>query len=218
MIEQEIFKKCTFNKELLNKYGFKNNVYKTTILDNKFKVVITIKDTIVGRVYDTSFDDYEYTAFRIEDNIGSFANAVKEAYIDLLNDIKHKCCKESLFIYSQTNEIVNQVKEKYGDYPIFKWDDNECAVLENSINHKWYGLITPLNKNKLDNKTNKIIEILNIKLDPKEIEELLKKEGFYKAWHMNKKYWITIILDNTLSTNEIMNLIDKSYNLVKPKK
>ncbi len=218
MIEQEIFKKCTFNKELLTKYGFKNNVYKTTILDNKFKVVITIKDTIEGRVYDTSFDDYEYTAFRIEDNIGSFANTVKEAYIDLLNDIKHKCCKETLFIYSQTNDIVNQVKEKYGDYPIFKWDDNECGVLENSINHKWYGLITPLNKNKLDNKTNKTIEILNIKLDPKEIEELLKKEGFYKAWHMNKKYWITIILDNTLSTNEIMNLIDKSYNLVKPKK
>ncbi len=218
MIEQEIFKKCTFNKELLTKYGFKNNVYKTTILDNKFKVVITIKDTIEGRVYDTSFDDYEYTAFRIEDNIGSFANTVKEAYIDLLNDIKHKCCKETLFIYSQTNDIVNQVKEKYGDYPIFKWDDNECGVLENSTNHKWYGLITPLNKNKLDNKTNKTIEILNIKLDPKEIEELLKKEGFYKAWHMNKKYWITIILDNTLSTKEIMSLIDKSYNLVKPKK
>jgi predicted DNA-binding protein (MmcQ/YjbR family) len=218
MIEQEIFKKCTFNKELLTKYGFKNNVYKTTILDNKFKVVITIKDTIEGRVYDTSFDDYEYTSFRIEDNIGSFANTVKEAYIDLLNDIKHKCCKETLFIYSQTNDIVNKVKEKYGDYPIFKWDDNECGVLENSINHKWYGLITPINKNKLDNKTNKTIEILNIKLDPKEIEELLKKEGFYKAWHMNKKYWITIILDNTLSTKEIMSLIDKSYNLVKPKK
>ena len=217
MIEQEIFKKCTFNNELLLKYGFKDNTYQTNI--ETFKVIITIKDNILeGKLYDTSFDDYEYTAFRIEDNIGSFANHIKEEYIKLLNDIKNKCCTETLFIYNQTNEIVNNIKAKYGDYPIYKWEDNESTVFENSTNHKWYGLIMPISKSKLDNKTNKIVEVINIKLDPNEILELLKRKGFYKAYHMNKKYWITIILDNTLSTEEIMNLIDKSYNLVKPKK
>ncbi len=222
MIEQDIFKKCTFNNNSLKKYGFKKEgntyIFKTIILNN-FNVIIKIENNILtGKLYDTSFDDYEYTAFRREDSIGSFAGKVKDEYISLLEDIKDKCCSETLFIFNQTNEIVKLIKDKYGDKPLFKWDDNECGVLENSTNHKWYGLITPLNKSKLDKKYNEQIEILNIKLDPKEIEELVKQEGFYKAWHMNKTYWITIVLDNTISTKEIMNLIDKSYNLVKPKK
>jgi predicted DNA-binding protein (MmcQ/YjbR family) len=70
-----------------------------------------------------------------------------------------------------------------------------------------------INKNKLDKLCeSKIIEIINVKLDEDMIEELLKKDGFYPAYHMNKKYWISIILDNTLSDKEIQKYILLSYN------
>ena len=72
-----------------------------------------------------------------------------------------------------------------------------------------------VNKNKLDNKTNKEVEVLNVKLNPSEIEELLQREGYYKAYHMNGKYWISIALDDTLDDKEIINLIDKSFILTK---
>ena len=45
-----------------------------------------------------------------------------------------------------------------------------------------------------------------------EFKNLLKQDGFYPAYHMNKKNWITVILDNTISDEKIMNLIDKSYS------
>ena len=58
---------------------------------------------------------------------------------------------------------------------------------------------------------NEDIEIINIKLDENKIVKLLNRKGFYKAYHMNKKYWITINLDDTISDEEIMNYIEESY-------
>ena len=46
------------------------------------------------------------------------------------------------------------------------------------------------------------------------IKELIKNNGFYKAYHMNKKSWISVILDNTLDNEIIYSLIDQSYNNV----
>ena len=56
---------------------------------------------------------------------------------------------------------------------------------------------------------------MNVKLDKDKIQELLKKDGYYPAWHMNKKSWITITLDEVISDDEIMNLIKESYSYTK---
>ena len=68
-----------------------------------------------------------------------------------------------------------------------------------------------LDLSKLDNNSGEV-EIINVKLDENKIQKLLKQKGFYKAYHMNKKSWITIILDDTLSDKYIMDLIDESYS------
>ena len=70
---------------------------------------------------------------------------------------------------------------------------------------------------KIDKGTGEV-ELLNIKLDEDKILQLVKKEGFYKAYHMNKKSWISIILNDTLNNKEIFELIDESYNLINDKK
>ena len=48
----------------------------------------------------------------------------------------------------------------------------------------------------------------------KQIENYLSKIGYYEAYHMNKKKWISIILDDTLKDEEIISLLDKSYDIV----
>ena len=67
-----------------------------------------------------------------------------------------------------------------------------------------------INKAKLKDGIGQV-EIINLKLDPEEILNLLKKQGYYKAYHMNKKSWITVILDDTLKDKEVEELIDQSY-------
>ena len=59
------------------------------------------------------------------------------------------------------------------------------------------------------------IDIINLKLDEAEIGVLVKKEGFYPAYHMNKKSWLTIAFDETLLDGEIMEFVEKSYKNVK---
>ena len=69
-----------------------------------------------------------------------------------------------------------------------------------------------INFNKIDNDKKEEIEIVNIKLDEEKILNLLKQDGFYKAWHMNKKYWITIVLNDTIDDKLLFELVDESYN------
>ena len=70
------------------------------------------------------------------------------------------------------------------------------------------------NKINKTSKEDKIVEIINVKINPSCLDELLNINGIYEAYHMNKKNWVTIILDNTLDDNLVFNLIDNSYNLV----
>ena len=73
-------------------------------------------------------------------------------------------------------------------------------------------------KSKIEDKASGLVEVMNIKLDPSEIDELVKEDGFYRAYHMNKKYWITIILDGTVPTERIMELIEESHSYTETRK
>ena len=51
------------------------------------------------------------------------------------------------------------------------------------------------------------IECLNIKVPM----DTVNHPSIYPAFHMNKKHWISILLDETLSDEDIMSLVDQSY-------
>lgn len=55
------------------------------------------------------------------------------------------------------------------------------------------------------------VEVINVKVDKDKINGLLPQTGFYPAFHMNKKCWVSIILDDTLADEEIQKRIDDSY-------
>lgn len=214
-MEKEIFKKSEIDTNKLIKYGFikENNkyVYMKNILNNSFEIIIIVENNNVkGKIIDKEINE-EYLSFRIENQVGEFVSKVRDEYISLLEDIKNKCTMTKSFIYNQSNRIAQKIKELYNDEPEFLWEDNTSAVFRNKNNKKWYGIIMNINKNKLDEE-DKDVEVLNIKLNEKLIEDLLKKKGFYKAYHMNKKYWISIVLDDEVKDEEIINLIQESYN------
>lgn len=213
--EDKIFsrKKINFNK--LDKYGFKkeNEVYKFSkqFMDT-FRAEIFINKTgkVSGKVYDTEIED-EYINFRIESQIGDFVGRVRNNYKNILEDIADNCCENTYFKTDQANRIADLINHKYKDLPEFLWNKSPSdAVFRNPNNKKWYGLIMNINKSKIDEGDYEI-EIINVKVDSKKIPELLIKKGYYKAYHMNKENWITIILDDTLSDEEIEKCIEKSH-------
>ncbi len=216
-IEDNIFKRFTPDFEKLKEYGFSKNgdnyIFEKTFLNDEFKVMIKISNEgkILGTVYDLENDD-EYLPLRVESHQGSFAGEVRTAYGEILTNIRNKCFTENLFIYPQSNRIAHLIKEKYGDSPIFLWEKYpDYGVFKNPDNNKWYGVMMNIDRKKLDREKSGEVEILNIKLDETEIQNLLKENGFYPAYHMNKKSWITIVLDETIEDKKIMELIKESH-------
>ena len=217
-IEDEIFKRTIANFSNLEKYGFKNEnntyIYEKLFINNDFKAVITIDDKgfVSGKVMDLQVDE-EYLGLRT-DMTGEFINKIRESYKSILIDIRNHCFETKYFISNQANRINKYIKEKYDNEPEFLWDKFQgYAVYRNENNNKWYGIIMNLDLSKLSNSSGEV-EIINVKLEENKIQELLKKKGFYKAYHMNKTDWISIILNDTLKDEEIIPLIDDSYNLV----
>lgn len=45
-----------------------------------------------------------------------------------------------------------------------------------------------------------------------------EQTGFAPAYHMNKKHWLTILLNGSIDDDEIYNLLDMSYEMTKGKK
>ena len=217
-IENDIFKRTNVNFKLLEKYGFKkeNNIYiiEKNFLNDDFKAIISInnKGDITGKVIDLQLNE-EYTNIRTN-MIGEFVSSVREAYKSILIDIKEHCFETNYYIYDQTNRINKYIKEKYNNEPEFLWEKFPgYGVYRNINNNKWYAIIMNLDLSKLDSGSGEV-EIINIKLDEEKIKELLKEKGFYKAYHMSKKDWISIILNDTLKDEEIINLLDESYDLI----
>lgn len=220
-IEEEIFKRASVDFKKLEAYGFKksnnNYVYEKKFLNDDFNAIITInnKGALNGKVIDLQIDE-EYLGLKSKMN-GEFVNKVRDSYKEILIDIKSKCFETNYFINNQTNRINKYIKEKYNNDPEFLWEKTPgCGVYRNKNNDKWYAIIMNIDLSKIDDGSGEV-EIINVKLNEEKILELLKQKGFYKAYHMNKKDWITIILNDTLSDKEIFKLIDESYNIIDEK-
>lgn len=210
----EIFKKYTLKEETLINYGFVFNngiySYNKLIYNNDFELKLTIiNKEINGKLIDKDFN-LEYEQINIETS-GSFISALKEECKKVLIDIRNNCYYKEYFIYPQSNRISNLIKSKYDVSPEFLWDTEPgFGVFRNPNTNKWFGIIMNIKKNKITGNDIKEIEILNLMLHNK-TQQYLNNDGIYFAYHMNKKNWISIILDDSLCDDEILNLIDISY-------
>lgn len=73
------------------------------------------------------------------------------------------------------------------------------------VNNKIF-LLTGLNEEQLS---------FNVKCDPELAIELREQYPCVQpGYHMNKKHWNTIVVDNTVSNKQLKEWIDHSYDLV----
>lgn len=56
---------------------------------------------------------------------------------------------------------------------------------------------------------------INLKCDPRKSVDLRERYASVRpGYHMNKKHWITVEMDPSISTRELKEWIDHSYDLV----
>ena len=111
--------------------------------------------------------------------------------------------------------VFDYIKKKYKvlpEYPWRRYDSN--AVFRHNDNKKWFALIMRIRREQLTRDGDKTpVDVMNLKIDP--IKGRPEREGVYPAYHMNHKSWITVTLDERLSDDAVMTLIESSFATVR---
>lgn len=202
-------------KKLINLgFNYENDIYQISklIYQDEFKLNIKIDNNgnVSYQLIEISFDE-EYPLIKLKRG-GTFSSKLKEEIINCLVNIRDNCFIKKAFLFDQTSRIIQNTSKIYQTNIEYPWEDDTVdGIFRNQKTRKWFLLLMKINQNKLDHKTNQMIEIINLKLDKDKIVNLISKPGFYPAYHMNKKNWITIILNDTLKDDTIMEMIEESY-------
>ena len=212
----EIFKSYQFNKEKARDYGFVENGevwnYSCQILQGDFSMTVSITpDNISFQVFDQETGDL-YPQVHMESMRGSFVASIREACLEILYQIRKACFDVQDFIFPQTKRIMAQVQKKYGNQLEYLWEKSpDTAVLRHEGNQKWYAVLMRIPWDKLEKGREGLVEAVNLKHD--QVADLLSQKGIYPAFHMNKRYWISLALDDTLSDDDVLDLLEISWNL-----
>lgn len=112
------------------------------------------------------------------------------------------------------------ITETYGVTADFPWLDYPgYAVYRHKENKKWFAVVMDIPKSKLGVPEEGMTDVVNLKCDPLLIGSLLNEEGIFPGYHMNKAYWITVLLDGTVDEEKLSFLLDLSFELThKPKR
>ena len=209
--------KYNFSKEQLKGFGFKEEadklVYKKEILDSNFLIeIVFANNQLTIEVYDLEFDE-TYSLFSVDSAVGETVQNIREN-VDKLLSLILGLADESGKISS---EIIDYCNNKYGGNRVnpFKKHPDILALVNEK--NKWYSLFLDVEYNKLNKNTDITtkVKILNVKYPANKILEIIDNKNIFPAYHMNKKHWISIVIDKNIKLETIKELIDISYSLVK---
>lgn len=216
----EIFKAYQFNSKKAKEYGFIENqgvwTYSLTILKGDFLMKIIVEDSdLTFQVFDQETGEL-YPQVHMESMRGTFVGSVREACLEELFDIRKACFEVQKFLCPQTKRIMALVQEKYGNQLEYLWEKSpDTAVLRHEDNQKWYAILMRIPWDRLDKGRDGLVEAVNLKHD--QVADLLSQNGIYPAFHMNKLYWISLPLDDTLTDEKVLELFERSWLLTSKK-
>ncbi len=224
MLQDEIFKDKVPLTDELEKFGFVRSdvgeyVYVMTVLSGQFrlKVAVDAQGKVTSRVFDTDTGD-EYVLYRAESAAGAFVGKVRTECCAVLEKIAAECFIGKAFKSSGAVAIIRHVKEKYGDKLEFLWANfPRNAVLRRQDNRKWYAAVLTVAQNKIGLAGDNIIEIVDVRMAPEDVAVRVDGQRIFHGYHMNKKHWVTLLLDGSMPEEELLALVDESYALAAKK-
>ena len=219
MFEDIFFRKKAVS-EKLEAYGFHKarGIYKYSaeLINGEFRLEITIGKKAIPDTKLVEHASGEEYVLHKTDAVGAFVVEVRAAVSAILQDVADACYETAVFKTEQAVRIITYVREKYGDELEYLWErfpDN--AVWRREDSEKWYGALLTVSRRKLGVDSDETVEIIDLRSAPEVLDSLIDNEHYFPGWHMNKKHWYTIILDESVPLEEICRRIDESYLLAK---
>ncbi len=210
-----ILEQYDVDREKAKVYGFVEDEgklrLKKAILNTEFYAVVTIDSkNLTINVFDSETNE-EYMLFNVVDNISGYVMGVRDKVDLLLEEIKKRC-----FVKSNVKlQLMDYCSQIFGTISETPWENMPDAfTFKTAKKNKWYALFMTISYKSLGLSKTEKVDIMNIKLPPEKITQLIDRVHYFPAYHMNKKYWLTVILTKDLNINLVKKLIAESYELI----
>ena len=213
-----VFSQYVFVPEKAINYGFAfdegSYIIRKPLPESGFYAVFRIaENSFEAKVYEEP-DGEEYLPFEVSVDNGGFVSTIRSYVDDAVDEIVKNC-----FQLADVKAILlDYVREKYGTIPEAPWGYlEEYHTLNTAKRHKWYGLFMLIPYKYLGVEREGKINVLNLKVRPEDIPAIIDHIHYFPSYHMNKKYWISILLDRDADIEQIKKLLDDSYAIVEGK-
>ncbi|MBQ7604538.1 MAG: MmcQ/YjbR family DNA-binding protein [Clostridia bacterium] len=186
------------------------------VMDGQYISRITIsKDGAVDiRVYEADTGE-EYMPAHIYGATGAYVGAVHSECEAILRKTVDDCFFTDCFRSGQSKRILRYIRDVYDAGPEFLWRIYpEIAAIRVHGKKSWFAIVGRIPKDRLFPGADGVVEIINLKGSPDEVKTLTESKVACPAYHMNKRDWYSLVLDDTLPDERVTALIDRSVCLV----
>lgn len=212
-----ILKTAKILPEKLADFGFEKNddsfLCRKDLAGTDFYVVLKLEsENLSAEVFEKTTDE-RYVLFDVESAKGSFVCSVRKQVLDIIDKFREKCCV-STDVKKKYAEFIQERFGINGDNP---WQETPEYTVFRCENKKWFALVMKIKFRQIGIFGDEDVFVVNLKSDCEKIPEIVDKKTVFPAWHMNKKYWITVLLTSATDWKKLCELTERSFELVNKK-
>lgn len=218
-IIERIFRHKKINFSKLESFGFSAEdggfVWQTVIADDQMRLSVCVNadGTVRADVFDAETGEL-YTLFLSPKASGGFVGAVRADYESALENIAAHCCEPDVYKSKSAQSLAEYAAQTYGSSLEFLWKASPTSsVLRRQDNAKWYCAFLTVEACKLGLPGNDVLEIADVRCRTEELERLIDGRRYFAGYHMNKKHWLTMMLDGSIPLEELRARLDESWRL-----
>lgn len=204
----EFFKRLKPDADGLERFGFAKKgsawEYSAKVAGGALvcRIAVDGRGGVVESVADAATGD-EYVQHRIAGASGRFVGRVRQDVMNLMARIANECFSRDVFKTDAARDLISFAGREWGEKPEFLWKQfPDYAVLRRRDTDKWYALVARLTADKVGGDKKDTVEIVNLRRT-----EGMDASRFLPAYHMNKKTWATVAVDDAAKADELRRFL-----------
>lgn len=109
--------------------------------------------------------------------------------------------------------IIEHIRKEYKADPEYLWSRfPDYAVFRHADNNKWFAILMNVRRDRIGLEGDGSTDIINVKLsDPLFADFLSRQPGYRRGYHFSRGSWVSILLDGSVSFEEICRWLEESY-------
>lgn len=170
---------------------------------------VLCRDSFSAQVYETETKE-KYALLDVPRAKGSFVGGLRQLLSEIVDGIRESCFPSA----DLKDRYLSFLEQRFQVQPDFPWEDTPDYGVFRCKNSKWFALVMKIKFKQLGLLSEEPVWVVNLKADPEKIPQITDRKSVFPAYHMNKKYWITVILNSVTDFDFLCQLTEESYGLV----